>query len=290
MSYVLLAVVVLSWGFSWYAMALQVNDAHAFVSVAHRFMLASVLMCGGLWASGRFRAIPLRYHGWLAGLGFCLFSVNFISFYIAASYLPSGLLSVIFATAAIFAALNQWFFFRKSLDVRTIVAAVIGIAGLGLLLAPQIAVADTAGTPWWAFAVPFVGTYVFTIGNLISARLAREFTLPNIVGQGMVYGALVSVAFALISGQDFVWPASSGYWAGVVYLALVASILAFLTYLTLVQREGAARAAYAAVLFPLIALGVSTLKEGMQWDVWAVLGLIMALGGTVLVFSGGARR
>lgn len=285
MSYVLLAIVVLSWGFSWFAITLQVGEAQAIVSVAHRFILASVVMCTGLVVTGRFRRIPWKDHLWLAGLGTCLFSMNFISFYLAANHLPSGLLSVIFATAAIFGALNQWLFFRKPMEARVILAALMGVVGLALLLAPEIDHAGLDRVPLWSLALPFVGTYLFSIGNLISARLSQRYSLPNIVGQGMIYGALAASLLALITGQEFVFPHSVPYWSGVVFLALVASLLAFLTYLTLVNREGPARASYATVLFPLVAMAVSTVAEGYVWGVGSVLGLILTLGGTVLIFA-----
>lgn len=285
MSYILLGIVVFSWGFSWYAITLQVDEAHALVSVAHRFILAATVMCGALILSGRFRLVPLRQHGWLAGLGFCLFSMNFVSFYIAAEYLPSGLLSVIFATAVIFAALNQWIFFGRRLEGHVILSATMGIVGLVLLLGPEIEFGTHGATPWWAFALPFAGTYVFTIGNLISAKLSKDNTLTNVVGQGMIYGALICLVLCIIAGEQLVLPHATLYWVGVVYLALVASLLAFMTYLTLVNREGPAKASYATVLFPIVAMLVSTWAEGYEWSLVSAFGLVLALGGTFMTFT-----
>lgn len=241
-------------------------------------------MCAGLVVTGKFRVLPPRDQPWLAGLGFCLFSMNFISFYIAADYLPSGLLSVIFATAAIFGALNTWLFTKRPLECKILLAAAMGVTGLALLLGPEVSRGEVSA-PWWAIALPFAGTYLFTIGNLISARLSQTHSLTNIVGQGMVYGALVAILLTLVSGHAFVVPNNPVYWAGVVFLALISSLLAFMTYLTLVNREGAARASYATVLFPIVAMIVSTWAEGYVWTIASVLGLGLALGGTVLIFA-----
>ena len=106
MNAILLLVVVFAWGFSWYGIRLQVDEASPLISVTYRFYLSAAVMCVGLWVLGRLKPIPLGDHKLLAALGFCLFSMNFLCFYIAANYLPSGLLSVIFATAAIFGAIN----------------------------------------------------------------------------------------------------------------------------------------------------------------------------------------
>lgn len=285
MSYLLLAAVVFAWGFSWYAIVLQVGEVSALVSVTYRFILAAAAMCAGLVVAGRWRLIPLRDQKWLAVLGICLFSANFVCFYVAALYLPSGILSVVFASAAIFGAINARLFFGKPLEGAVLIAAVLGLTGLALLLFPEITRSQADRGPWWATALPFVATYLFSLGNIVSARLSQSYALPNIVGQGMAWGALVLVILCLLSGEDFVLPASPVYWGGMVYLALVSSVLAFLTYLTLVNRVGTARASYATVLFPIVAMIVSTWAEGYQWTSLSVLGLSMALGGTFLVFA-----
>lgn len=285
MSYLLLATVVFAWGFSWYAITLQVGEASAFVAVAYRFILAAAVICTTLIATGRWRFIPWRDQKWLALLGMCLFSMNFVSFYLAALYLPSGLLSVVFATAAIFGAFNARLFLGKRLEPRVLLAAALGVTGLALLLGPEIAAAQTTKAPWWTFALPILGTYLFSIGNIVSARLSQSYPLPNIIAQGMIWGTLLLLTLCLITGQTFVLPASPLFWGGVVYLALVASLLAFLTYLTLVNRVGTARASYATVLFPILAMMVSTWAEGYHWTALSTLGLALALGGTVLTFA-----
>jgi len=61
-------------------------------------------------------------------------------------------------------------------------------------------------------------------------------------------------------------------------------VIAFIAYLTLVAREGAARAGYATVLFPLVALTVSTILEGYTWTPSAAVGVALATLGAVIVF------
>ncbi len=289
MSALLLFVVVISWGFSWYAIELQLGPVPPLVSIFYRFVLAAALLIALLALSGRLRFIPWRQHGLLLALGFCLFSMNFFSFYLAAEYFPSGLLSVIFATAAIMGALNQRLFFKKPLSGRILLGALCGVVGLTLLSWDSIAEAEV-DVPWLFVALPFAGTYLFSLGNIISARLSREHDLPSLVAHGMVYGALVCFVLCLAADLPFPMPSGAFYWGSLLYLAGIASVVAFLTYLSLVNREGPARAAYATVLFPIVAMLVSTWLEGFVWTPAAALGLLLALGGTVLVFSRPAER
>jgi len=46
---------------------------------------------------------------------------------------------------------------------------------------------------------------------------------------------------------------------------LFGTIIAFGCYLKLIGKIGADRAAYATMLFPVVALGISTVYEGYQW-------------------------
>ncbi|NIT71893.1 EamA family transporter, partial [candidate division KSB1 bacterium] len=52
---------------------------------------------------------------------------------------------------------------------------------------------------------------------------------------------------------------------------------------TLLGRIGADRAAYVTVLFPIIALLLSTFFEGYRWQSSAILGVALVLIGNVLV-------
>jgi drug/metabolite transporter (DMT)-like permease len=79
------------------------------------------------------------------------------------------------------------------------------------------------------------------------------------------------------------------YVVSLVWLAIGASIACFACYLTPLRRIGAARAGYATVLFPLVALAVSTVFEGYRWTGLAAGGVVLVLAGNLLVLRGGRR-
>jgi drug/metabolite transporter (DMT)-like permease len=75
------------------------------------------------------------------------------------------------------------------------------------------------------------------------------------------------------------------YLGALVYLAVPGSVIAFTAYLTLVGRIGPERAAYCTVLFPFVALAVSTVFEGYRWSVLAVIGLALVALGNLVAFG-----
>lgn len=88
----------------------------------------------------------------------------------------------------------------------------------------------------------------------------------------MVYGVVLLLGWVTLLGQQLVVPTDSHYLAAMVYLALFGSVIAFTAYLTLVGRIGASKASYATVLFPLVALTLSTFYEGFVWQPVSVAG------------------
>lgn len=70
-----------------------------------------------------------------------------------------------------------------------------------------------------------------------------------------------------------------------LYLALFGSVIAFGAYFTLVGRIGASKAAYSTLLFPLVALTISTFYEGYVWHSNAVIGLALILVGNLVMFA-----
>src|SRR5690606_5323661 len=120
--------------------------------------------------------------------------------------------------------------------------------------------------------------------NLLSLRANQQgVDLPNAVARGMTWGAFFLALFALARGSAFTFEWTASYLASLVYLAVPGSVIAFLAYLSLVRRIGADRAAYATVLFPVVALTVSTLFEGYRWTAPAAVGFALVLAGNLLV-------
>ena len=95
--------------------------------------------------------------------------------------------------------------------------------------------------------------------------------------------------FALAHGDRFTLEWSATYLGGLLYLSIVGSVLAFGVYFTLLGRIGAARAGYTTVMYPVVALMVSTFFEGYQWSLLAGLGLVAVLLGNLLVLRAPRR-
>ena len=113
-------------------------------------------------------------------------------------------------------------------------------------------------------------------------RRQRDVLTTN--SYAMFYGAIMMAILAVLNG-DSLAPTLNLQWLGSMsYLAIFGSVLGFGAYFTLVGRIGASQAAYSTLLFPLVALTLSTIYEGYQWHNNAIVGLVMILMGNMVMF------
>jgi len=69
----------------------------------------------------------------------------------------------------------------------------------------------------------------------------------------MFYGVVALLIYSTIRGSVFNFDSSLVYIGSLLYLAMFGSVLAFGFYLTLIGNIGADKAAYANLIFPIIA-------------------------------------
>jgi drug/metabolite transporter (DMT)-like permease len=274
----------LIWGSTWIAITYQLGDIAPEASVAYRFGLAAGVLL--LWC--RLRGVSLRYtvreHVWMAVQGVLLFGVNYVLVYHSERFLASGLVAVVFSLIVFCNMIGMRLVFGQAVAGRTVLAGAMGVAGVALLFQPEIARFETGGTSATGLLLAVGATVVASCGNLAALRNHRAgLPVQASTGYGMLYGAAVIALWAWLTGVEFRFSTAPGYLASLAYLALFGSVLAFVSYLTLVGRMGADRAGYVGVVVPAVALLLSSLLEGYRWTPPAVAGLLLCLGGNVLV-------
>lgn len=276
---------VLIWGTTWIAIAFQLGPVPVLVAVFHRFALAAVLMLPALALLRQLTPVPLRQHRFILLQGICLFSLNFICFYNATRFIPSGLVSVIFSLATIYNAVNARLIFGDRVKPRALLATALGAAGLICLFAPELTGHEVSAEALKGIGLAALGTLFFSLGNMVSRRNSAAGIPPLTANAwGMGYGALILLAIIAATGTPLMAPEGGRYLWALIYLSVVGSIIGFTTYLMLVQRIGTGRAAYATVCFPVIALMASALWEGFIWTPLAVAGLALTLAGNAVMF------
>lgn len=275
---------VLIWGSTWLAIKWQLGVVSPDASVAYRFLIAALILI--VWAilRGKEMRYPKRDHFWIALQGLLLFSTNYYLFYVASADLTTGLVAVTFSTIVPLNILFGKLFFRTPATIRVLGGAVLGLGGLGLVFWPEIENFNMADGGARGLMICLLATTFASLGNMVSTRNQhRGLPVLQTNAYGMLYGAMFTFAFAFLSGSEFTFDPSIKYVGSLLYLALFGSVIAFGAYLTLLGRIGAGRAAYASVLFPVVALTLSVIFENYTFTPEAMIGAVLVLAGNILV-------
>ena len=279
-------ITILVWGSSWLAINFQLGVVAAEVSVVYRYALASVLLFG--WVA--FKRLPLKFgaqaHLRFFLLGLLLFGLNYIATYTAQHYISSALNAIAFSTMMWMNVINTKIFFGTRIEPRVYFGAALGMAGIAVLFWPEVTSINLTDKTLVGAGLSLGGAFVASLGNMVS-QSSQKINLPVLQSNawGMFYGTIITGLIALGRGSEFNFDLSVDYVASLFYLAIFASIVAFGSYLKLLGRIGAHKAGYAVVMFPVVALVLSLLFEGLEFEVNILVGVVLVIAGNLAILG-----
>lgn len=278
-------ITVLIWGTTWIAIKWQLGVVPAPVSIAYRFWVAAIVLFVSLLVAGKPIRPPRAAWRFLVAQGIALFCCNFLCFYYASGYVASGLVAVVFSTAPLWNAINGRIFLKRKIQTQVLLGALLGLCGITLLFLPQMRGHWGSAGMLLGLALALLGTLCFSCGNMLSSHMQGMGLTPWMTNTwAMLIGASVLTIASLVLEMPLRLDPSAQYLEALLYLAIPGSVIGFTAYLMLVGRLGPERAAYCTVLFPVVALSISTIYEGYRWDLSSVVGLMLVLAGNLLAF------
>ncbi|MDW3211250.1 MAG: EamA family transporter [Reichenbachiella sp.] len=273
----------LIWGSTWFTIKFQLGVVDPLVSVVYRYLLAGVVMITFCLATRRKMKFSIREHGFIALQGFLLFGVNYWLVYEAEVYLASGLIAVAYSTLVF---LNSGFgaiFLKCPINKSILMAALFGLSGTILIFSNEFLGLTFSQETIVGTIITVLSVIIASLGNITSARnSASNIPVIQANAYGMLYGGIWMGLLALILERPFSFDSSATYIVSLLYLTVFGSIIAFGTYLTLISRVGADKAAYALVIIPVIAIGISLIFENYQMTWYAAIGVVLIMIGNVL--------
>jgi len=282
----LYALTVIIWGTTWIAINYQLGTVAPEVSVVYRFALASFM----LFAFAKFKKLPLnfnlKYHRNFIALGVTLFGINYFLLYNAQQHINSALAATAFSTLMIFNIINAKFWYKTPIGKQVYLGATLGLVGIITLFWPQLTSAEYGQATLLGLGLCLVGTLSASMGNMVSIK-NQQSKLPVLQTNAwaMMYGTLFMSIVALLRGDQFTFEFSFAYITSLVYLSLFGSVIAFGCYLTLMTRIGAHKTSYANILFPAVAVVISTFVEDFHWSIFTVVGFSSILLGNLVILA-----
>lgn len=279
-------ITVIIWGSTWIAINYQLGDVAPEASVTYRFALAAVILFAFAYVKRLPLSFSLKQHGLFAAFGVCLFGLNYILLYTAQQHINSALTCIAFSTLMLMNIVNTKIFYKTKITKQVYFGGAFGLLGIVTLFWPQLTDVELGAATFLGLALCLVGTFSASIGNMLSIKNQKN-NVPIVQANawGMLYGAIFTCVVVLMQGKQFSFSFELAYVSSLLYLSLFGSVIAFGCYLTLMTRIGAHKTSYANIIFPAIAVLISTVVEGFVWSEYTVFGLGFVLLGNLVVLS-----
>ncbi|RMI33641.1 EamA family transporter [Nocardia stercoris] len=225
------------------------------------------------------RKLPQGQWIWKAGmLGLLNIGAFFPLLFLAAYRLPGGVAAVLGAAAPLIALALATVVLNERLTTRKVLAGVIGLFGVALVVLRASATLDTLGV-----IAGLAGAASMASGTVMTKRWGRPEDVGPITMAGwqLTAGGLLLLPLALlVEGSP---PAlDSKAIGGYLYLGLIGTAAAYALWFRGLARANATSIAYLGLLSPLSAAVIGWIALGQSLTPLQVLGMIIALGGTLL--------
>ncbi|MEK0436308.1 MAG: hypothetical protein RLZZ530_273 [Pseudomonadota bacterium] len=283
---VLFITTLICWSPTWYLIKFQFGIVDPLISIFYRFFIASTIVFIFLILFKKKLLFNLYQHLRFLLLGVTLFSLNYIFFYLANTYLISGIVTIAFSTILIMNILGERIYFNIKSSKQTLMAAGFGIIGILIIFEKELLNFKIQDKTHIGIILSFIATFWASTGNLIHQKNSKD-KIPFIqsIAYGMFYGSIFTLIVAKFRGAELIFDYSFSYISSLLYLAIIGSVVAFYLYLKLLENIGSARAGYMGVVMPIIALIISTIFEGLQWTNNLIFGLPILIFGCVLILN-----
>lgn len=277
---------VLIWGSTWIAINYQLGDVAPEVSLVYRFGLAAIV----LFVYCKWRKLDLsldmKSHLQLICFGVMLFGANYYFLYLAQSHINSALTCIAFSTIMLMNIINTRIWFNTKISKQIYLGGALGLIGIVTLFWPQIEHLSLTDTTLLGLGLCLIGTMCASAGNMISiANKNKQLPVVQSNAWGMLYGTLFMALMAMIQGVEFTISTTPEYIVSLLYLSLFGSVIGFGCYLTLLGNIGAHKASYSTIMFPAVAVVISTFVEGFEWNSYAVFGFVTIMIGNLVVLA-----
>ena len=280
---VLFSIVVLIWGSTWLAITYQFGEVDPTLSVAYRFLIAAIILFVYCKIKKLSFSLPRHIHFKMAGVGLCLYTLDYTLLYQSQQYIISAIVALMSSGMIYINVLLRRVLLKKPIRKEVMIGATLGMFGIGLIFLPEFDKVSANQYLLLGITLAFTSFFFASLGNVIS-ELILDHGTPVIQMNfwAMSYGVVFIFTAAIFNDAEFTIPTNPHYYYSMFYLSVFGSVLAFGSYMQLVKQMGSDKAAYVVLVYPIVALILSTLFEGYQWHTEAFIGVaIVMLGNAV---------
>ena len=269
------------WGSTWLAIKVGLHSVPPMIGAGIRFLIASSILYGVVQMRKIHIPVTPELRRLYIVLIFFSYSIPYGLVYWCQQFIPTGLSSILFAAFPFWVVLlSHALLENERLNVYKITGIVLGFTGLVIIFSRDVHWTDARG-----FLAMF-GILLTTVMQAVSLVLIKKYAQPvspfalNFVGMSVAAVLLLTAGLLVEATSTIIWDAAAI--GSILYLSIVGSVIAFVTYHWLLKRVEAVYLSLVSFINPIIAviLGAVVLGETLATTVY--LGAALVLVGILL--------
>lgn len=255
------------WGSTYFVTTTWLPDAQPLTVAMLRALPAGVLLLVIV------RQLPPAAWRWrVLVLGALNFSVFWAMLFVATYRLPGGIAATLGAVQPLIVIGLSRMWLGTPVRAAAVVAALAGVAGVGLLVLRPDAALDATG-----IAAALLGAVSMACGTVLSRRWAPPVPALTFTAWQLAAGGLLLLPLSLWL-DPLPWQFSGANLAGLLYLGVIGAALSYLLWFRGIARLETAAVSSLALLSPVTAVALGWLLLDQTLNAWQLLGLAVVLG------------
>ncbi|AZZ35610.1 EamA family transporter [Bdellovibrio sp. qaytius] len=272
------------WGLTWIAIKYQLPYVDGSAAVFYRFIFSSSVMfiiC--LFTKVSLFKFTKAQHFRFATQGLFIFCLNYLLTYWATSMATSALIALAFTSIIFLNMFGARIFLNVPFEKKVVWGGILSLIGMACISLNEYLNIGLHPSSLWGFLIGLLSTVSASAGNLIS-YLNKKNNVPISANNSwaMLYGSGFSLFICFILGKSLHVDVTSTFVISFFYLSIFGTVISFWAYFKLIENIGPAKAAFTSIASPVIALGVSTYMEKLDWSIYLALGAVFCIMGNVV--------
>ena len=267
----LTALAPVSWGTTYVVATEFLPSGHPLLVASMRSLPIGILLTVGL------RKLPQGVWWWrifvLGGLNIGVFQALL---FVAAYRLPGGVAATAGAIQPLLVVWFSWLVLNKKPAKLSLVAAIAGFIGVGLLVLSPGARLDTVG-----ILAAIAGAGAMGLGTVLVKKWPPKVSLIVFTAWQLTVGGLMLLPVALITEGAFNEVTKTNLW-GFIYLGLIGTGLAYGLWFRGISKLSATAVSYLGLLSPVVATLIGYLFLQQTFNFMQLLGIGVVLLSVVI--------
>lgn len=254
------------WGSTYVVTTEMLPAAHPLTAAVVRVLPIGVIMIAMA------PALPKGHWWWrLMVLGLLNIGVFQALLFISAYRLPGGVAATVIAAQPLGVVMLSGPLLHVRHTALTWIAAMVGLAGVGLLVLTPSAQLDTVGV-----LAALAGAFIMAIGTVLTKRWISPLPVAAFTAWQLIFGGIFLLPLAMLFEESLAALTVNNV-IGYLYLGVIGTGLTYLLWFRGIRRLPASAVSILALLSPVVATGIGYLILDQRLSLLQMVGALLVL-------------